>query len=283
MVDWNEVHMIDGWTVSKTSSGTELTCQLWATTREVFPTRGTPLPATGSCMPPITYISYRIKDISTVKLSGAGPYLAQVTATGRWGADNKDDGEGVLLAQKNRRMAYTDFHILPEWCGLRPGPATTKPTKIDLWSTGKWASAIEGEETGKWVKWEAGYKGHDGIYGSPFRRMLNPTLADTTQRFLTVICSFYIKETTSGLENWAAFGGIVPINSMPKWIQIPGGDNRWRVYDEELEDAVEEDGRTKLFKVTRTLLGVPNIVKDSTDSRAEWEQAVIGQKDWADI
>ena len=64
---------------------------------------------------------------------------------------------------------------------------------------------------------------------------MQPGLADTTLRFLSVTVTFHVKETSVGLKSGAAFSGIVPVNSFPKWIAIPGGDNRWRLYDEEIE------------------------------------------------
>lgn len=283
MPKWDDVHMIDGWVVQQTSAGIELTASLWAYTREAFPVRGDVLPAKGPCRPQTQYLSYRIREITTTQLTGAGPFLASVTAGHSVGATTAGRGDR-LLDQTSLRTGYADFQILPEWCGLRPAPGTTTPKRLrGEWDTGKWASAIAPDPSGTWDAWLDAYDSGRSIEGSPFRRIINPHFADTTQRFLQATATCHFKETSSGLERWGGFQGIVPANSFPSWLSLPGGDNRWRLYDEEIEQLYDNDGRTRLLKATRTLLGVPPSVTDSTGNRAQWDQTTIGQRDWSDL
>lgn len=281
-VDWTQIKIIDGWTVNRTASGYTLTAQLWAAGRDYFPSRGDKLPITGLNAVQRQFVAYRITDVQTTALSAAGPYLAQVTATG--GIQPKHFGDAnSVLSQTDLRTGYMDYHMQPGWSALRAGSGDkwTKRT-ISGWSTGKWVSDLD-DTQGSWVNWEEAVNNYRSIKGSPFTRFVQPGLADTTLRFLSVTVTFHVKETSVGLEKWGGFSGIVPVNSFPKWIAIPGGDNRWRLYDEEIERVMETDGSTVLFKVTRVLLGIPNQAKDAYGTRLQWDQSEIGQRDWDDL
>lgn len=283
MADWTNIKMIDGWATQQTANGIELSAQLWASTREAFPVRGDAMPARGSCTPPARYLSYRLRDISVTKLSGAGPYLAQVTFGHNVGVTTAGRGDRIL-DQTSLQAGYMDFHVLPEWCALRPAPSSVTPKRIEgAWDTGKWASAVNGDAAGNWDNWTTAYNAGIDISGSLFRNFLNPHFADTTQRFLQVTVTFHVKETSAGLEKWGGFSGVVPVSSMPSWIAIPTGISRWRLFDEEIERVIENDGKTRLFKVMRVLLGVPGHVTDSTGARARWSTAALGEREWDDL
>jgi hypothetical protein len=290
-VNWNQIKIIDGWTVNRTASGYTLTAQLWAAGRDYFPSRGDKLPITGVNAVQSKFVAYRISDVQTTALSAAGPYLAQVTATG--GIQPKHFGDAnSVLSQTDLRTGYMDYHMQPGWSALRAGSGDWKKTTIGgvhvsgefvpLWDPGKWVSTLD-DKQGIWTLWVAAVSGGKHISGSPFTRFVQPGLADTTLRFLSVTVTFHVKESSVGLEKWGGFSGIVPVSSFPKWIAIPGGDNRWRLYDEEIERVMETDGTTVLFKVTRVLLGIPNQAKDAYGTRLQWDQNEIGQRNWDDL
>lgn len=305
-VDWTQIKIIDGWTVNRTASGYTLTAQLYSSSRDYFPSRGDKLPITGLNAVERQFVAYRISDVQTTALSAAGPYLAQVTATGGIQPKHFNGDANSVLSQTDLRTGYMDYHMQPQWAGLKAGseeslkpiniligysneksnPTPLYPIQNVEWYPGKWVSIFD--KAGVWTNWSVKFaealQGNSGhLPGSLFTRMVHPYLADTTLRFLSVTVTFHVKETSVGLENWGGFSGIVPVNSFPKWIAIPGGDNRWRLYDEEIERVIETDGTTVLFKVTRVLLGIPNEARDVANNRLEWDQKTIGQRDWDDL
>lgn len=280
-VDWTKIKIIDGWDVARNASGYTLTAQLWSTDRDYFPSRGDKLPITGVNAVARQFVAYRITDVQTTALSSAGPYLAQVTASG--GLAAKHSGAAFdTLSQTDLRAGYMDYHLQPEWSALKAGSGEWRKRTLDGWHTGKWVSALD-DIQGIWANWGAAVLDQRSIKGSPFTKFVQPGLADSTLRFLSVTVTHHAKETTDGLEKWGGFSGVVPVNSFPKWIAIPGGDNRWRLYDEEIERVIETDGSTVLFKVTRVLLGIPNQAKDAYGARLQWNQDEIGQRDWDDL
>ncbi|MCK9254144.1 MAG: hypothetical protein M0P55_15460, partial [Clostridiales bacterium] len=271
----------DGWAINRTAGGYTLTAQLHSSSRDYFPSRGDKLPITGVNAVPRQFVAYRISDVQTAALSAAGPYLAQVTASG--GLAAKHSGAAFdTLSQTDLRAGYMDYHLQPEWSALKAGSGEWRKRTLDGWHTGKWVSALD-DIQGNWANWGAAVLDQRSIKGSPFTKFVQPGLADSTLRFLSVTVTHHAKETTDGLEKWGGFSGVVPVNSFPKWIAIPGGDNRWRLYDEEIERVIETDGSTVLFKVTRVLLGIPNQAKDAYGARLQWNQDEIGQRDWDDL
>ena len=121
------------------------------------------------------------------------------------------------------------------------------------------------------------------LEGTPFSKPVNSRLSEIDLRFLTVTVDYYERWNSRTVENWGGFAGIVPVNSMPGWLVIPQGDNRWRLVDESLEECMDTDGRRKLVKRHRALLGIPPAAVDWQGDRLEWNQAVFGQKDWGDL
>ena len=280
MAVWDGWTIIDGWRVTHTRDGYTLSAQFFSKSRDNVPTRAAAVPRNGINAVPAEFSSYKVSDVEIAPVSSAGPFVIQVTAKAGLGSSGLGNTGDTLLKSNSLTASYTDFHIRPSWCGLKPAPADARPTTVNDWNTGKWASAIAGDGKGSWTQWRAAFTNGVGVQGSPFTRMVKPSLADDTLRFLQVTVSFYAKETTAGLANWGDFSGVVPIRSMPAWITIPGGDNRWRLFEEEISRETETDGRTQLFKITRVLLGIPNIAQDCAKRRLQWDQTKIGQRDW---
>jgi len=283
MATWDGWTIIDGWKVAHTRDGYTLTAQFFSKSRDNAPARSSAVPRTGLNAVPAGFTAYKVSDVEIAPVSSAGPYIIQVTVKAGLGSSGVGNTGDTLLKTNSLVAGYTDFHIRPAWCGLKPAPEGTAAKTVNGWNTGKWASAAIGDGKDTWTAWAAAFSAGSGIHGSPFTKMVNPRLADDTLRFLQVTVTFYAKETTDGLENWGGFSGVVPINSMPSWITIPGGDNRWRLFDEEISRETETDGSTKLFKITRVLLGIPNAAKNCSGTRLEWDQSKIGQKDWSKI
>ena len=283
MATWDGWTILDGWRVAHGPDGYTLTAQFFAKTRANAPIRSSVVPKSGANAVPTGFASYKVSDVEIAPVSSVGPFVIQVTAKAGLGSSGVGNPGDSLLKTNSMVAGYADFHIRPAWCGLKPAPEGTAAKTVNGWNTGKWASAAIGDGKDTWTAWAAAFSAGSGIHGSPFTKMVNPRLADETLRFLQVTVTFYAKETTGGLENWGGFSGVVPINSMPRWITIPGGDNRWRLFDEEISRETETDGSTKLFKITRVLLGIPNAAKDCGGTRLEWDQSEIGQKDWSKI
>lgn len=283
MATWDGWTILDGWRVAHGPDGYTLTAQFFAKTRSNAPIRSSAVPRLGINAVPTGFTSYKVSDVEIAPVSSVGPYVIQVTAKAGLGSSGVGNTGDSLLKTNSLVAGYADFHIRPAWCGLKPAPEGTAAKTVNGWNTGKWASAAIGDGKDTWTAWAAAFSAGSGIHGSPFTKMVNPRLTDDTLRFLQVTVTFYAKETTDGLENWGGFSGVVPINSMPSWITIPGGDNRWRLFDEEISRDTETDGSTKLFKITRVLLGIPNAAKDCSGARLQWDQSEIGQKDWSKI
>lgn len=281
MATWDGWTILDGWRVAHGPDGYTLTAQFFAKTRDNAPIRSSAVPRLGINAVPAGFNAYKVSDVEIAPVSSVGPYVIQVTAKAGLGSSGVGNTGDSLLKTNSLVAGYADFHIRPAWCGLKPAPEGTIAQTIGGWNTGKWASAAIGDGKDTWTAWAAATSG--GVHGSPFTKMVNPRLADDTLRFLQVTVTFYAKESTGGLANWGGFSGVVPISSMPSWITIPGGDNRWRLFDEEISRETETDGSTKLFKITRVLLGIPNIAKDYSSTRLQWDQSVIGQKEWSKI
>ncbi len=282
MANWSKCTILDGWAINHTSAGYSLNAQFRAVNRADLPSRGDKVPITGVNAPPRQFTAYRVSDVVSTPLTSVGPYIASVTISGNLGPKNFSGEIGATLSQTDLSAAYMDFHIKPEWCGVRAGSGEWKRTTIYGWNTGKWVSAVDSKK-GTWKNWLEAATYERSLSGSPFRKIVQPALADETLKFLSVTVSFHTKESTDGLEKWGGFSGIVPVNSFPKWITIPGGDNRWRLYDEDVQRVMETDGKTQLFKVTRILLGIPPAAKDVYGKRLQWDQKVIGQRDWKDL
>lgn len=118
---------------------------------------------------------------------------------------------------------------------------------------------------------------------SPFKKETRVDFVKQKISFMLVTAIYYVKKTKLA-GAWGSFSGIVPKNSFPNWLKdLPGGNNRWRLRREKLEQCLDNDGRTNLYKVTRELLGIPDSFVDKSGNRMEWNQAVIGQRDWNDI
>ena len=100
-------------------------------------------------------------------------------------------------------------------------------------------------------------------------------------RFLAVTVKFNRLEG-NGIEDWANFHGVVPVSSMPSWVKIPHGDNRWRLWDESFEMTKDTDGK-RILSVTRVLLGIPSGFKDMEGNRCQWNDVALGQRDWGDL
>ncbi len=283
MATWDGWTILDGWRVAHGPDGYTLTAQLFSKSRDNAPGRGSPVPVVGINAVPAAFRAYKVSEVDFAPVSSAGPFVIQVKARAGLGSSGAGNTGDSLLKTNSMVAGYADFHIRPAWCGLKPAPEGTIAQTIGGWNTGKWASAAIGDGKDTWTAWAAAFSAGSGIHGSPFTKMVNPRLADNTLRFLQVTVTFYAKETTDGLENWGGFSGVVPINSMPSWITIPKGNNRWRLFDEEISRETETDGSTKLFKITRVLLGIPNAAKDCSGTRLEWDQSEIGQKDWSKI
>lgn len=283
MATWDGWTIIDGWNVTHTREGYTLTAQFFSKSRDHAPSRSSAVPVSGQNAVPPAFASYKVSEVATSPVSSVGPWVIQVTAKAGLGSSGVGNTGDTLLKTNSLSSGYMDFHMQPGWCGLRQAPASAKPTTVSGWNTGKWASAVSGDGPDGWGSWSAAAAAGNSISGSPFTRMVKPSLADVTMRFLQIEVSFYVKETKEGLSSWGGFSGIVPVNSMPAWITIPGGDNRWRLFDEKVAREVETDGRTWLFKVDRTLLGIPNAAKDCVGGRLQWSQDEIGQRDWNDL
>lgn len=282
-VDWNKISIIDGWEIVRDGRGYTLSAQFHAPSRDVLPDKGDKLPSSGKNAPPGRFVAYRVTEVQSVPLTGAGPYIAQVTAGGGLTPGHFGGAPDSVLSQTELQAGYMDYHIHPGYAALRAGEDDThKGMVFDGWHSGKWLSALDARP-GDWVNWAKAIANENGVKGSPFRRLAHPSLADRTMRFLVVTATFHRKEDKHGLEKWGGFSGIVPVRSFPDWVAIPGGDNRWRLYDEEIDRVMETDGKTVLFRVRRTLLGIPPAAKDVYGNRMQWEQQSIGQRDWGDL
>jgi hypothetical protein len=191
--------------------------------------------------------------------------------------------------------AYMDFHIPADWCCVRRRTGDQPPSSSpsEAFTLG-WQSSVQGDvsEDGKSCSWKNYLKTlPTAPFDCPFTRRPYPSCADQTLRFLCVTTEHYARRSSAGLDKWGRFSGIIPVRSMPKWITIPGGDNRWRLWDEQVESTTDTDGRTDLWHIRRTLLGIPSNVRaarksgDSVEEgdRLEWSQAKIGQRDWDDL
>ena len=281
MADWSKVKIIDGWRVARDRSGFTLTAQMHSDTREALPKRGDTLPYTGINAPPAGFISYVVSEIDTVPVSSAGPYLAQVNARAWLGSSGSADSGKSLLATNNLRAGYMDFQCKARWSALQKNPGGEGTSEDTYGIQGYWVSAIPGDQMSSWNQWKATLPKPES--GCPFRKRPHPRHADENIRMLLMTVDYYEREKKEGLEKWGGFSGIVPINSMPKWLTIPGGDNRWRLWDENVERAMDTDGSTRLLHVTRMLMGIPPAFKDVYGDRMEWDQDVIGQRDWSDL
>lgn len=286
MADWTKIGLVEGWKVKRDRGGYTLAATVTAATRAALPARGDRPPLTGQCAVDARYATYVVDDVETVPVTPVGPFIAAITVKAWLGSSGAPSGDS-LLKENHYEAGYMDFHIQPEWCGLRKYTDSSKAIKHvsppSGFEPGSWISAISGDAPGTWTQWAAGASQARGVSGSPFTRMIHPRLADTTIRFLTMSVDFYTRERSDGLERWGGFAGVVPVNSLPAWLKIPGGDNRWRLDDEKATGERDTTGGAKLLHVTRVLLGIPSACKDASGNRAEWDQGVIGQRDWSDL
>jgi hypothetical protein len=287
MPDWTKISLVEGWKIRRDRDGYTLTATVTAATGAVLPNRGDGLPLTGQCAVAATFASYVVNEVEIAPVTPVGPYIAAITAKAWLGSSGGSAGGDSLLKETRYSGGYMDFHVQPDWCGLRKagdsGKALGHRSPPSGFVPGAWISAVSGDAPGAWAAWKAAVSDGRSIAGSPFTKMLHPRLADTTVRFLTMTVDFYNREGSHGLEKWGGFSGVVPVNSLPNWLKIPGGNNRWRLYDESIEAARDTSGGARLLHVSRVLLGVPPSCKTAAGARAEWDQAVIGQRNWGEL
>ena len=218
-------------------------------------------------------------------LTVVGPWTADLTARAFVSAHtSKSDS---LLSQSTVSGGYMDFHVKPSYCRLQQiqgakSSETNRPSGMasNLVSTfNADAPKDNGDGEYSWSRWHEQW---DTIHANcPFRKCPHYMFAGENVKFLAVTVS-YNKREGKGLAEWGSFSGIIPVSSMPSWIKIPGGDNRWRLWDEQLEYSNDNDG-ARILRVRRVLLGIPDIFVDMNGDRCQWNQTVIGQKNWDDI
>lgn len=276
-MNWRKITMVDGWTIRRDSEGYTLTAQIYALKMDDLPTRGNAVTTDGqsTCAVPSRFKSYLVTESEITPLTSEGPFLATVTAKAHLSASGQNSDS--LLSQNSVTACYQDFHIEPWYCCLAVADANStesgRPDRIGE----RFVSDYRDDKKG--VRWNSDKTAvHDGC---PFSKRPHYRYAGETLRFLAVTVKFNRLEG-SGIEHWANFNGIVPVNSMPKWIKIPHGDNRWRLWDEVYEMAKDTDGK-RILSVTRVLLGIPANFKDMNGNRCQWNQSVLGQKNWEEL
>jgi hypothetical protein len=272
-MDWKKVSMVEGWTIRRDQSGYTLTAQVYASDPDALPTRGSSLTtASGlTCAVPSQFKAYLVNDVEITPLTGIGPYLATVTARAHLSASgNKSDS---LLSQNSVSAGYQDFHIKPSYCALKDhdGGDSTKPIGE------RWMSAFANDASATtWNSWKT-----KTLPDCPFKYRPHNRFADETLRFLAVTVRFNQLEG-DGIEDWANFQGVIPVGSIPSWIRIPRGENRWRLWDETYEMGKDTDGK-RILRATRVLLGIPSFFKDEIGRRCEWDDDKLGQKKWGSL
>ena len=116
-----------------------------------------------------------------------------------------------------------------------------------------------------------------------YRRPPHIDFADAKVLMMSVTTSHYVTRRNL-IGSWGTFAGVIPWHSFPKWLRdLPGGDNRWRLVGESMEQTLATNGRTVVYHIRRTLRGIPNSFYDYRRERMQWNQDTIGQRDWDDI
>ena len=281
MADWSKITLLDGWTVQRDENGYTLTVQAYAESMGVFPTRYEAVPTTGRCAVPSQFAKFRFAEVTIRPLTSAGPWLADLTAKAHLTAHStKKDS---LLYQSSVSGGYMDFLVKLSYCRLKE--ATNGSDNPPSGMPSNFVSAFnddapKGDGTYTWTAWRAN-DANTVPSKCPFSTRPHYKFAGENVKLLAVTVSFNKREG-DGLEDWAAFSGIVPVSSMPSWIKIPHGDNRWRLWDESLEYSTDGDGK-RILRVRRVLLGIPNGFRDMKGNRIQWNQSLLGQKKWGDL
>ena len=271
-MDWKKIHLVDGWKIRRDDSGYTLTASVYAEKMDDLPTRGNTVP-TGNlgCAVPNQFKSYLVTEVEITPLTSVGPWLADVTAKAHLSASGKMSDS--LLSQNSVSAGFQDFLVKPWYCAVRDRGES------DEWSPvgDRFVSLFEDDKSGS--KWNGNLKRI--IPGCPFKNRPHIKHAGETIRFLAVTVKFNRLEG-NGIEDWANFHGIVPVSSMPSWIKIPHGDNRWRLWDETYEMGKDTNGK-RILSVTRVFLGIPSGFVEQEGGRCQWNQSLLGQKNWGDL
>lgn len=281
MADWLKITMVDGWKIHRDESGYTLSAQLYAKSRDALPKRGDPVTtsAASTCAVPPEYVKYIVAEVETTPLSSCGPFVAEVTCRSHISA-NANPGKDSLLYQTSVIATYQEFHVDPWMCYLKKRKENDgyHGSRISAYvETSLWRSAFDNDQDGsKWLSTSTSV-----AYGCPFRRRPHARFADQTVPFILVTVSFNRLEG-SGLEDWANFQGVVPVSSMPDWIKIPRGDNRWRLWNETFTMSKDTNG-ARILQVKRDLLGIPSNFTDVNGDRCQWDPDTLGQKPWGSL
>lgn len=248
--NWNKITLLDGWTVQRDENGYTLTVQAYAEAMDVFPTRFDPVPISGPSAVPSQFTKFKFTEVSIHPLTSVGPWIADLTAKSHITAHSTH--KDSLLYQASVSGSYMDFFVTWRHCGY------------------------ESEEDFNQKNPNRAVRSD-----SPFNSCVARKFANQNVKFLAVTVN-YNKREGSGLEEWASFTGIIPVRSMPSWIKIPHGEDRWRLWDETLEYSTDKDG-ARILKVRRVLLGIPGTFVNMDGNRVQWSQSRLGQKDWGDL
>lgn len=248
--NWNKITLLDSWTIQRDENGYTLTAQAYAESMDVFPTRYDPVPTSGASAVPSQFAKYRFSEVVLHPLTSVGPWVADLTAKAHL-TDHSIHRDSPLY-QASVSGGYMDFFVTYEHCGYKDQEEYEDPES-------------------------SAYRRPN----SPFNSLPDRKFANQNVKFLAVNVNFNKREG-QGLEEWAAFSGIIPVKSMPSWIKIPHGEDRWRLWDETLEYTKGGDG-SRLLKVRRVLLGIPGFFKNIDGDRVQWSQGLLGQKDWGDL
>ena len=247
--NWSKITLLDSWTIQRDENGYTISAQAYAESMSVFPTRHDPVPSSGPSAVPSQFTKYRFSEVVIHPLTSVGPWVADLTAKAHL-TDHSTHKDSPLY-QSKVMGGYMDFFVTYEHCGYKD---------------------------------QEDYENHGHASrrsNSPFNSLPDRKFANQNWKFLAVTVNFNKREG-QGLEEWAAFSGIIPVKSMPSWIKIPHGEDRWRLWDEQLEYTRGDDG-SRLLKVHRVLLGIPGFFKNIHGERVPWSQENLGPKDWGDL
>ena len=238
-----------------------------------LPTRGSSLTTNSAytCAVPSQFKAYLITEAEITPLTVVGPYLASLTAKAHLSASGMTSDS--ILSQNSVSAGFQDFLVKHRYCCVKKLEEGAKPVASGC----SWMSNFANDKSARIYRSDL-----LAVYpGCPFKRRPHWRHADDNMRFLAVTVKFNRIEG-NGIEDWANFHGVVPVSSMPSWIKIPHGDNRWRLWDESFEMAKDTDGK-RILSVTRVLLGIPSGFKDMEGNRCQWNDDAIGQKNWGDL
>ena len=256
-MSWDNLTLSEPWTVSEDVSGVTLSAVFYAPYKDgrgnpaqaTFPVRYDRLPQSGLSAPPAAYRLYVVDTIEATLLTPAGPWQVAVRASRMgYGFSSRK----TLRQEHSVAVTYSDYSIDPSnymylaelaGCSLDDGDD----------SLAKALAKLNGNE--------------------PF---------PLAHRFLSASTVHHIRYSDHTMETWGTFSGITPVRAVPSWLTLPGGDNRWRLVDERLEEVTDNDGKTRLLKVSRTLLGIANSCA-LKGRRCTWNQSLVGQRNWDDI